>query len=137
MTRRGWEIPPNPLEVQEDGTPIDTDVGTIDFVGLAVTSVVGGTVQVTDALFGGATADGQTPGAYLGKIVLDKLQTAADTGLLVESAISSITSTTKFVLTTGSDQDDEYGISAIRGESVTRRSRYAHFLQSIVVGCVA
>ena len=53
MAERRWAIPPSPLEVRENGTPIDPDVQIIDFENLQVIPVTDGHVQVTDALFGG------------------------------------------------------------------------------------
>lgn len=55
-TGRRWSLPQKPLEVREDGVPVDLDVETVDFIGLQVTAIAAGEVQVTDALFGGANA---------------------------------------------------------------------------------
>jgi hypothetical protein len=48
MGKRNWSLPPNPLEVREDGVVVDSDVGIIDFAeGLEAISISAGIVQVS------------------------------------------------------------------------------------------
>jgi hypothetical protein len=62
----------------------------------------------TYLVFATETNDGQTPGALVGIFSLGKLQSAADTGLMIETTVASVPTTTQITLTDGSDIDDDY-----------------------------
>ncbi len=92
-------------------------------VAVAATSGNGFATGSTYLVYATGTFDSQTPGGFIGAFSLGKLQTAADNGLILETTINVVTSTTVFTLVAGSDQNSAYVNFLMEIEDVTDPTR--------------